>query len=78
MADWGCNWEGSPVLFENCLLFNIATANKLFKRTAADLVPMCNPTMKNVRILNAPCRHKKRSMREGERERERERVSEKE
>jgi len=43
----------------NCLLFNTATAIKWSKLTGVELVPMCNPTMKNWRNLNAPCRHKK-------------------
>ena len=77
MAAWGCNWEGSPVSFQHCLFCNIATPNKWLKLTAAEWVPMCNPTIKkNVRILNALCRPKKKEAWEreggGERERERE------
>jgi hypothetical protein len=51
-AAWGCDWVGTPVPFQRCLLFIIATANKEFTLTAGKFVPVCNKTMMNVRILN--------------------------
>jgi hypothetical protein len=48
-AAWGCEWVGTPVPFQRCLLFIIATANKEFTLTAGKFVPVCNQTMINVR-----------------------------
>jgi hypothetical protein len=48
-AAWGCDWVGTPVPFQRCLLFIIATANKEFTLTAGNFVPVCNKTMMNVR-----------------------------
>jgi hypothetical protein len=50
-AAWGCDWVGTPVPFQRCLVFIIATANKEFKLTAGKFVPISNKTMMNVRIL---------------------------
>jgi hypothetical protein len=50
-AAWGCDWVGTPVPFQRCLLFIIATANKEFTLTAGRFVPVCNKTMMNVRTL---------------------------
>jgi hypothetical protein len=50
-AAWGCDWVGTPVPFQRCLLFIIATANKEFTLTAGKFVPVCNKTMMNVRTL---------------------------
>jgi hypothetical protein len=50
-AAWGCDWVGTPVPFQRCLVFIIATANKEFKLTAGKFVPVSNKTMMNVRIL---------------------------
>jgi hypothetical protein len=50
-AAWGCNWIGTPVNFQRCLIFVIATANKGFTLTAGKFVPVSNSTMMNVRIL---------------------------
>jgi len=49
-AAWGCDWIGTPVPFQRCLVFIIASANKEFKLTAGKFVPVCNKTMMNVRI----------------------------
>jgi hypothetical protein len=48
-AAWGCDWVGTPVPFQRCLVFIIATANKDFRLTAGKFVPVCNSTMINVR-----------------------------
>jgi len=50
-AAWGCDWVGTPVSFQRCLVFIIATANKGFTLTAGKFVPVSNSTMMNVRIL---------------------------
>jgi hypothetical protein len=49
-AAWGCDWVGTPVPFQRCLLFIIATANKHFTLTAGKFVPVSNVTMMNVSI----------------------------
>jgi hypothetical protein len=51
-AAWGCDWVGTPVPFQRCLLFIIATANKEFTLTAGKFVPVCNKTMMNVRTYS--------------------------
>jgi hypothetical protein len=48
---WGCDWVGTPVSFQRCLVFIIATANKEFKLTAGKFVPVSFKTMMNVRVL---------------------------
>jgi len=50
-AAWGCDWIGTPVPFQRCLFFIIASANKEFRLTAGKFVPVCNKTMLNVRLL---------------------------
>jgi hypothetical protein len=50
-AAWGCDWVGTPVSFQRCLVFIITTANKGFTLTAGKFVPVSNSTMMNVRIL---------------------------
>jgi len=50
-AAWGCDWFGTPVQFQRCLVFIIATANKEFTLTAGKFVPVSYSTMMNVRIL---------------------------
>jgi 3-deoxy-D-manno-octulosonic acid (KDO) 8-phosphate synthase len=47
-AAWGCDWMGTPVPFQRCLTFIIATANKEFTLTAGKFVPVSNKTMMNV------------------------------
>jgi MFS-type transporter involved in bile tolerance (Atg22 family) len=57
-AAWGCDWVGTPVPFQRCLLFIIATSNKHFTLTAGKFVPVSNKTMMNVRtriVLCASC-----------------------
>jgi len=47
-AAFGCDWVGTPIPFQRCLMFVIATANKEFRLTAGKFVPVSNATMKNV------------------------------
>jgi hypothetical protein len=54
-AAWGCDWIGTPVSFQRCLLFIITTANKQFTLTAAKFVPVSNKTMMNVRTRIVLC-----------------------
>jgi hypothetical protein len=49
-AAWGCDWVGTPVPFQRCLVFIIATANKEFTLTAGKFVPVSKLTMLNVRV----------------------------
>jgi hypothetical protein len=49
-AAWGCDWIGTPVPFQRCLVFIIATANKEFTLTAGKFVPVSNKTMMKVRV----------------------------
>ena len=50
-AAWGCEWIGTPVSFQRCLVFIITTANKGFTLTAGKFVPVSNTTMMNVRKI---------------------------
>jgi len=47
-AAFGCDWVGTPIPFQRCLMFIIATANKDFHLTAGKFVPVSNVTMLNV------------------------------
>jgi hypothetical protein len=47
-AAFGCDWVGTPIPFQRCLIFIIATANKGFELTAGKFVPVSNVTMMNV------------------------------
>ncbi|KDR19178.1 hypothetical protein L798_06232 [Zootermopsis nevadensis] len=47
-AAWGCDWVGTPVPFQRCLIFIIAVANKEFALTAGKFVPVSNSTMLNM------------------------------
>jgi hypothetical protein len=49
-AAFGCDWMGTPVPFQRCLIFIIATANKQFRLTAGKFIPVSNETMMNVRM----------------------------
>jgi hypothetical protein len=53
-AAWGCDWVGTPVSFQRCLVSIITTTNKKFTLTAGKFVPVNNTTMMNVRILIVP------------------------
>jgi hypothetical protein len=47
-AAFGCEWVGSPIPFQRCLMFIITTANKGFHLTAGKFVPVSNLTTLNV------------------------------
>jgi hypothetical protein len=47
-AAFGCDWVGTPIPFQRCLMFIIATANKEFYLTAGKFVPVSNFTTINV------------------------------
>ena len=47
-AAFGCDWVGTPIPFQRCLMFIIATANKEFQLTADKFVPVSNFTAMNV------------------------------
>jgi len=49
-AAFGCDWVGTAIPFQRCLMFIIATANKEFRLTAGKFVPVSNFTTKNVCI----------------------------
>jgi hypothetical protein len=51
-AAFGCDWVGTPIPFQRCLMFIIATANKDFQLTAGKFVPVSNLTMMNVGRIN--------------------------
>ena len=51
-AAFGCDWVGTPIPFQRCLMFIIATANKGFRLTAGKFVPVSNLTMINVGKIN--------------------------
>jgi len=50
-AAWGCDWIGTPVSFQRCLVVIIVTANNEFTLTAGKFVPVSNKTMMSVRVL---------------------------
>ena len=47
-AAFGCDWVGTPIPFQRCLMFIIATANKEFHLTAGKFVSVSNVTTLNV------------------------------
>ena len=47
-AAFGCDWVGTPIPFQRCLMFIIPIANKEFQLTAGKFVPVSNVTMMNV------------------------------
>jgi hypothetical protein len=51
-AAFGCDWVGTPIPFQRCLMFIIATANKGFQLTAGKFVAVSNLTMMNVGRIN--------------------------
>jgi hypothetical protein len=53
-AAFGCDWVGTAIPFQRCLMFIIATANKEFQLTAGKFVPVSNVTMMNVGKINIP------------------------
>jgi len=49
-AVFGCDWVGTSIPFQRCLMFIIVAANKGFQLTAGKFVPVSNVTMMNVCI----------------------------
>ena len=49
-AAFGCDWVGTAIQFQRCLMFIIATANKEFQLTAGKFIPVSNMTTLNVCI----------------------------
>jgi hypothetical protein len=47
-AAFGCDWVGTPIPLQRCLMFIIAAANKQFQLTAGKFVPVSNLTTVNV------------------------------
>jgi hypothetical protein len=47
-AAFGCDWVGTAIPIQGCLMFIIASANKEFQLTAAKFVPVSNVTALNV------------------------------
>jgi len=54
-AAFGCDWLGTAIPFQRCVMFIIATANKEFQLTAAKFVPVSNFTAMNVCIYVSVC-----------------------
>ena len=54
-AAFGCDWVGTPIQFQRCLIFFIARAKKEFHLTAGKFVPVSNSTMTNVGKINILC-----------------------
>lgn len=50
-AAFSCDWVGTPVEFQRCIVLVIAMANKVFVLTAGKFVPVSKATMMNVIIL---------------------------
>jgi len=50
-AAWSCDWVGTPIEFQRCIIFIIAMANKVFKLTVGKFVPVSKETMMNVIIF---------------------------
>ena len=49
-AAFGCDWVGTAIPFQRCLMLVIATANKKLQLTAGKFVPVSNVTALNVCI----------------------------
>jgi hypothetical protein len=47
-ATFGCDWVGTSVPFQRCLIFIITTASKEFHLTAGKFFPVSNATTLNV------------------------------
>jgi len=54
-AAFGCDWVGTSISFQRCLMLIIATANKGIQLTAGKFVPVSNLTMMNVSTINILC-----------------------
>ena len=51
-AAFGCDWVGTPIPIQRCIMLIIATANKEFHLTAGKFVPVSNLTMMSVGSKN--------------------------
>jgi len=51
-AAFGCDWVGTPIPFQRCVMLIIATANKVFQLTAGKFVPVSNLTTMSVGSIN--------------------------
>jgi len=49
-AAFGCDWVGTDIPFQRCLVFTNAVANRDFHLTAGKFVPVSNVTTLNVCI----------------------------
>jgi hypothetical protein len=47
-AAFGCDWVGTPIPFQGCLMFILATTNKQLQLSAGKFVPVSNMTTLNV------------------------------
>jgi hypothetical protein len=47
-AAFECDWVGTPIPYQRCLMFIMSTANKEFQLTAGKFVPVSNVTTLNV------------------------------
>jgi hypothetical protein len=54
-AAFGCEWVGTAIPFQRCLMSIIATANKEFQLTAGKFVPVSNVTTMNVCMCVCVC-----------------------
>ena len=54
---FGCDWVGTAIPFQRCLMFIIVAANKEFQLTAGKFVPVSNVTMMNVCMCICACIH---------------------
>jgi hypothetical protein len=50
-AAWGCDWIGTPVPFQRCLIFIIATARREFTLTAGKFASVSRETMLKVSFI---------------------------
>jgi hypothetical protein len=49
-AAWGCDWVGSPIPFQKCIITIISAANNDVTLTAGKFVPVTFNTMVIVRL----------------------------
>jgi hypothetical protein len=54
-AAFGCDWVGTAIPFQRCVMFIIATANEGFHLSAGKFVPVSNVTTLNVCICMYVC-----------------------
>jgi hypothetical protein len=54
-AAFGCDWVGTPIPFQRCLMYIIATAKKGFQLTAGKIVPVSN--VATMKVCTYQCKH---------------------